>query len=199
MYGFAILLLSILPFLHAQFLQPNPDDTDSSLWSSATTTTTTTTAFDLDAGSSLFDDEDEELTLQKGIGLDDYIHIPPPFQPLSLVAGNDNSPAKAIFTAETSTDPSTTSLDECPLLYGSSFPSRRLRTREGAFCTSDDGTSDNGIQVNDNPSLAGLDASERVIDPENRRQCAYKFETLCCEGPVYGDEVADCVRCKLAS
>lgn len=174
MFGFTVLL--ILRFLHAQLLQRNADDTDSGLWNLATTS--------LDADSSFFDDE--EVALQNGIGLTDSS----PLQPSSLVALDDDSPA--MFMAES--DPYTTSLDECSSPYGS-YPSRRLRTR-GALCTSDEIPSDETPQVNTNPFLLGLDASRTNLDPDNRRQCAYKFETLCCEGPVYGVYVADCVRCR---
>ena len=43
-----------------------------------------------------------------------------------------------------------------------------------------------------------LDASGTIIDPDNRRQCAYQYETVCCEGPfILPARAYDCHPCEL--
>lgn len=103
----------------------------------------------------------------------------------------DNDDSSAMFSES---DPYTTALDQCSSSRDDALPSKKLRTRGGAFCINTDGDSS---PVNQNPSLAGLDSSKSIIDPENRRQCAYKYTTVCCEGPFFLPEQAcDCHPCK---
>ena len=174
MHAFTLLL--ILPFLRAEYLQNNIDSADSGLWD--------LTISPLEASNSISDGE--EFPFQNVIGLDDF----------PLMAGDDDS--SAMFGE---IDPYTIAMDQCSSSSSFSsfspdgiFPGRRLRTRGEAFCTD----SGNGEQpVNPNPSLAGLDSSESIIDPDNRRQCDDKFVTLCCESPLMTSAyVEDCHYCE---
>lgn len=169
MHGLAVLL--VLPFLHAEFLQSRLDGADSGLWDLATSP--------LDADNSLSDAE--EFPSQNAIGLDDSTFP----TPSSLMAVDVDSPA--IFSES---DPNTISMDQCSSPDGI-LHRKKLRTR-GALCTNHESP-----RFNQNPSLAGLDASETIIDPDNRRQCDYQFVTLCCLGPpISPGLVTNCYNCK---
>ena len=166
-------VLLFMPFIYAEYLSTNVDGGDSGLWDLSVGPP--------DAGDPVFDTEE----FQNAIGLDDSIS----FQPASLMAVDDDS--SAMFSES---DPYIISMDQCSSSADDILPSKRLRTRGGAFCTN---TDDESARVNQNPFLAGLDASERIIDPENRRQCAYKYETVCCEGPFFlPDRALDCHPCE---
>lgn len=173
MYRLALLIA--LPFLHAGLLQSSENGADPGLWDLAISSA--------DAGGSIIDAEN--LPSQNAIGPDDSFFPEPSW----MTAMDDD--AFALFGES---DPYTISMDQCSSSsrVGTSLD-RRLRIR-GAFCTDDSNGADN---VNTNPSLAGLDATERIIDPDNRRQCERKYVTLCCEGPVYSRQlVADCYYCR---
>jgi hypothetical protein len=56
-------------------------------------------------------------------------------------------------------------------------------------------TTNQPLEVNNSPSLASLDASESIIDPDKRRQCNSKFKTLCCDGGTTLLYVIGCYEC----
>lgn len=177
------IILIVLPFLHSHFLQSNAYSVDPSLWDYAIPP--------LEAGNPVSDTD--IFSSPNAIGGDDSDFL----KSSSLMTMDDDS--SAIFSDG---DPYTISMDQC----SSSSPSsssldgtplrKRLRTR-GAFCA-DTGNVIGSGRVNQNPFLEGFDATESVIDPNNKRQCEFRYETLCCEGPeVPPDMVADCYRCEL--
>ena len=170
----ALALLFALQFLHAEMLQESSDGADSSLWDLSTGSG--------EAGTPLFSIDSGDYTSPDSVVLDDSNF---------LQSSASVDPLTDIFLAESAGD-DPAAMNECS--PPDNWLSRRMRPR-GAFCTNNEQGPD--PQVNTNPSLAGLDSTQRILDPDNRRQCAYKFETLCCEGPVYPTYVVDCVRCKL--
>ena len=163
-----------MQFLYAHYLPQTVGGADSDLWDSAISR--------LDADNPVFDSEE----FQNAIGLDDSIS----FQPASLMAVDDDS--SDMFSES---DPYVISMDQCSSSANDDImPSKRLRARGGAFCTN---RGDGGAPVNQNPFLAGLDAAERAVDVTNRRQCAYQYQTVCCEGPFFLPlRALDCHPCE---
>lgn len=154
---------------HAEFLPSSPDGTDSIFGDSPNNP--------LEAIASVSDG----YRSPNSNNLDDPIFIQ------SFSSTNADDYLASVNPVES--DHLDVSMDQCSSA-DDSWLSGKLRAR-GAFCTNGDSS-----PVNQNPSLAGLDASERVTDPENRRQCDAKLETLCCEGPLFPPYVFDCERCK---
>lgn len=174
-----LIFLLTLQVLYGHTAPNTVDDADTEFWDM--------TISQLDADNLL--SSAEEVPSQGAIGLNDAFSS----MPSSLIAMEDDS-----STMFGESDPSTISLD--PSCSSSTTKdqeamlSNKLRTRRGAFCTNTD-NEDSG--VNQNPFLAGFDTSWTIIDPDNRRQCAYTYETVCCEGPFFLPERAyDCDPCK---
>lgn len=183
MHGFTLLVL-VLPLLHAEFFLSDGVGVDADVWDSTISAVGT--------GSPLPDSEETATQNAIGLPIGDIglqslpLNLDESIFPEDFLMKDMKDDPLNVFTPQSELD--YLFMDQCS--QPGNVAGRKVRPRE-VFCT-------NGKppEVNNNPSLAGLDASESIIDPDNRRQCDFRYKTLCCDGGSTGVYMLGCFECK---